>query len=190
MSFTVSFFIKNFAAKSLALFAAAICTSVITGCTSQPSLTPDQIELRDQFFSDQPVEGVVQTPTDIKETSELPPDQLPPDEPVAIAGRIGAGDFEAFAKDEATFVMSQLPDKGHGEDDPNHADNCPFCKNKLQNAPTVLVKFLGADGAVIPIGADKLFGLSKDDVVVVKGDADFDASVGTITINATTIYRQ
>ena len=162
--------------------------SIIAGCTSEPSLTAEQAKLRDQFLSAKPIGGQVQTPTDIKETSELPPDQIPPDEPVVIAGRIDAGDFEAFGKGEATFVMSQLPDEGHGKDDPDHADNCPFCKRKLQNAPKVLVRFQDAGGSIIPVGADDLFKLSKGDVVVVKGDALFDSTVGTITVNAMKIH--
>ena len=164
--------------------------TIMVGCTSEPSLTAEQSRLRDQFLSSEPIAGQVQTPTDIKETAELPPDQIPPDEPVVIAGRIDAGDFEAFGKGEATFVMSQLPDEGHGKDDPDHADNCPFCKRKLQNAPKVLVRFQDTAGAVVPVGADKLFKLTKGDVVVVKGDATFDSTVGTITVNATKLHRR
>ncbi|WP_149753003.1 hypothetical protein [Rubripirellula obstinata] len=173
-----------------AMLVVLIAVTSLAGCSSEPSLTAEQTKLRDQFLSSQPIEGKVQTPTDIKETADLPPDQIPPDEPVVIAGRIDAGDFEPFSKGEATFVMSQLPDEGHGEDDPDHADNCPFCKRTLQNAPKVLVRFQGSDGEIIPTGADELFGLAKDDVVVVKGDATFDSAVGTITVNATKIHRQ
>ena len=179
-------FVKSSVKQTLAL----VLSIFVVGCTSQPSLTPEQTKLRDQFLSAKPIDGDVQTPTDIQETAELPPDQIPPDEPVVIAGRIDAGDFDAFAKGEATFVMSQLPDEGHGADDPDHADNCPFCKRKLENAPKVLVRFQDADGGLIQVGADDLFTLGKGDVVVVKGDATFDAAVGTITVDASKIYRR
>jgi hypothetical protein len=160
------------------------------GCKTEPAISPEFAQLRDQFWSTAPLDGDVQTPTDIKETADLPPDQLPPDQPVLIAGRIDAGDFQAFSEGEATFVMSQLPDESHGADDPEHADNCPFCKRKLKNAPKVLVRFQDASGDVIPVSAEKLFGLAKNDIVVVQGDATFDPAVGTVMINATKLYRR
>ncbi len=104
------------------------------------------------------------TPTEVKETVTEPT-------LLAIAGRIDAGDIEPFQDGIATFVLSQLPDSSHAGGDANHADNCPFCKRKLKNAPKAVVQFVDSGGEVLPIDARKLFGLAKGDVVVVQGTA-------------------
>jgi hypothetical protein len=160
------------------------------GCDQTSAVDSKYLELRDQFWSIAPIEGELQSPTDIKETADLPPDAALPDGPVLIVGRIDAGDFEAFSDGEATFILSQLPKEGHGEDDPDHADNCPFCKRTLQNAPKVLVRFLDDRGDVIPVRADELFSIAENDVVVVQGDAEYDAAVGTVMMNATLLHRR
>lgn len=174
----------------MSFLAVTIVLLAFAGCSKEPGMSPELLELRDRFWSASPIEGPVQNPTDIKEIADLPPDADLPEGPALIEGRVDAGDFDAFSDGEATFILSQLPKEGHGEDDPDHADNCPFCKRTLQNAPKVLVRFVGDDGKVIPIRADKLFPIAEGDVVLVQGDAEFDAAVGTVMMTAMKLSRR
>ncbi len=119
------------------------------------------------------------TPTVVKETVTSPT-------VLSLAGRIDAGDTEPFQAGLATFVLSELPE--HGGDDPNHADNCPFCKRKLANAPKAVVQFLGDDGEVLAVDARELFGVAKGDSVVVQGTAEYLEAVDTVQINAIGIF--
>jgi hypothetical protein len=86
---------------------------------------------------------------------------------VVLTGRIFAEDQEPWEPNQASFLMSVLPEKGH--DDPEHADNCPFCKRKAAMAPKAVIQFVDASGAVLPHGAQQLFGLNKNDIITVRG---------------------
>ncbi len=123
----------------------------------------------------------VMTPTEIKETVTEPTS-------LKVAGRIDAGEIEPFQKGIASFVISQLPDDSHAGGDPNHADNCPFCKRKLKNAPKAVVQFLDADGKVLQVDARELLGVAKGDVVVVQGTAQYLEAVNTVQINADGVF--
>ncbi|HBV61523.1 MAG TPA: hypothetical protein DEF45_00730 [Rhodopirellula sp.] len=122
-----------------------------------------------------------QTPTEIKESITEPT-------LVAITGRIHAGDVEPFQDGVASFLISQLPEGDHAEDDPDHADNCPFCKRKLKNAPKALVRILDDSGEVMTVDARKLLGIAKGDVVVVRGSATFLEPVNTVQVDAEGIF--
>ena len=127
-------------------------------------------------------EGDVVSPTDVMELEGQPSTAV-------LAGRITAGEMDPFQPDELTFMLSQLPDEGHGADDPDHADNCPFCKRKLENAPKAIVQFRGTDGEVLKGDARKRLGLQKGDVVYVTGTSTYNADVNTVMVDATGIYR-
>ncbi|MDA9934666.1 hypothetical protein N9B88_02740 [Rubripirellula sp.] len=122
-----------------------------------------------------------QTPTDIKESVTEPT-------LVAITGRIDAGDVEPFQDGVASFMISQLPEGDHAEGDPDHADNCPFCKRKLKNAPKAVVRILDDAGEVMPVDARQLLGIAKGDVVVVRGSATYLEPVNTVQIDAEGIF--
>ncbi len=122
-----------------------------------------------------------QTPTDVKESITEPT-------LIAVAGRIDAGDNEPFQGGTASFIISQLPDDAHAKDDPDHADNCPFCKRKLKNAPKAIVRILDDGGNVMAVDARELLGVSKGDVVVVRGLATYLEPVNTIQIDAEGIF--
>ena len=127
--------------------------------------------------------GDVVTPTDIKELGEG-------DMSVVLAGRIDAGSMEPFQPGEVAFMISQLPDEGHAADDPDHADNCPFCKRKLENAPKAIVQFRDANGNVMAGDARQILSVDKGDVVYVTGTASYNSAVNTVMVNATGVYRQ
>ncbi|MBD54608.1 MAG: hypothetical protein CMM05_05940, partial [Rhodopirellula sp.] len=107
---------------------------------------------------------------------------------VAIAGRIDAGDVEPFQDGVASFLISQLPEGDHAEGDPDHADNCPFCKRKLKNAPKAVVRILDDSGEVMTVDARQLLGIAKGDVVVVRGSATYLEPVNTVQIDAEGIF--
>ncbi|WP_372723262.1 hypothetical protein [Novipirellula sp.] len=109
---------------------------------------------------------------------------------VVLAGKIDAGDLDPFEPGKATFVLSELPDADHAAGDPDHANNCPFCKRKLKNAPKVVVRFVDESGELIAQDAQAMLGVKKGDSVVVKGLAEYQEPINMIQINAESIYRR
>jgi hypothetical protein len=110
------------------------------------------------------------------EDAAVAPDAKPDDEntlvskeasDITVVGRVHAGQLEPWEDGKASFMLSELPDDGHGEG--HDSDNCPFCKRRLAKAPTAVVKFVDAQGQTLSIDSRKLFGLEKDQTVVVHG---------------------
>ncbi|MDV6029563.1 MAG: hypothetical protein F9B45_05545 [Phycisphaera sp. RhM] len=128
-------------------------------------------------------DGEVSTPTEIKEAGT---DAVS----VVLGGRIDAGAADPFQPGQLAFMISQLPDEGHGEGDPEHADNCPFCKRKLENAPRAIVQFKGPDGGILEGDARQTLALEKGDVVYVTGMAQYNPAVNTVMVNATGVFRK
>lgn len=127
--------------------------------------------------------GEVATPTDIKERGGDAADTV-------LAGRIDAGDMDPFQPGEIAFIISQLPDEEHASDDPDHEDNCPFCKHLLENAPKAIVQFHAADGSVLSGDARQSLALEKGDVVYVTGSAQFDSALNTVMVDATGVFKK
>ncbi len=180
---------RNHPARFLLALIAAIA---LTGCSGETELTHVSFGDPDPSAPVQPMVnrvlaempgGEIVTPTQVKvlagETAS-----------VVIAGRIDAGSVDPFQPGEMTFMISQLPDEGHAADDPEHADNCPFCKRELANAPKAIVQFRGADGNVLPGDARKELSVEKGDVVYVTGTAQYNAAVNTVMVDATGVFRK
>ena len=106
---------------------------------------------------------------------------------VVVAGRSGEG---YFGKNEATFSMLEIPTDDHAAKPGHKPDDCPFCKKRAANSPIAAVSFAGADGKVIPLDAQKLFGVAEGQDVVVRGSGFFDPKLGipVIQINADGLY--
>ncbi len=104
---------------------------------------------------------------------------------VALIGRISAGDLEPWDTGKASFIVSDLPAEGHGKG--HDADNCPFCKRRAAGLPTTIVRFVDDQGQTIPIDAQKLLGVKKDQHVIVHGTAKSPESK-TIEVIADRIY--
>lgn len=158
-----------------------LCIAV-SGCDTKKSVqTPETLTSGGQKYmlASEPADPL--TPTEVKESVTEPAT-------VAIAGRVDAGDVEPFRDGVASFLISQLPDGDHAGGDPDHADNCPFCKRKLKNAPKAVVRFLDDSGQVMPVDARKLLGIAKGDVVVVRGSATYLEPVNTVQIDAEGIF--
>ena len=120
------------------------------------------------------------TPTAAKEKLTKEP------QPVVLAGRIGArGGMEPFLENKASFVLVEIPADDHAKKPGHDNDNCPFCKKRQANSPMTAVQFVGADGAVIPVDARKLFGIQKGSDVVVRGQGVFDPKLAIPVIQLT-----
>jgi hypothetical protein len=132
-------------------------------------------EWRDQFALREKPEDAISISEAIARTG---------DDDIVVIAQVGSGKGDAFDNKVASFLVSEAPDKEHmGK--PGHDDNCPFCKQKLANAPTVTVGFSNSDGQPIPVDARKLFGIKKGDIVVIKGKGSYEDSAKTLSINAT-----
>jgi hypothetical protein len=160
------------------LLLAAVAT---IGCDGKSARQSELEPYRAKFVLPSAPAKAAWTPTDVKEKVTSPTS-------LALAGRIDAGDTQPFQAGLATFVLSQLPDQAHAGEDPNHADNCPFCKRKLANAPKAVVQFMGEDGELLAVDARELFGVAKGDIVVVQGTAEYLEAVDTVQINADGIF--
>lgn len=136
----------------------------------------------DAMVLDAMPEGKPATPTEIKESGEQPIAGI-------VAGRIDAGEIDPFQAGKLAFLISELPDESHAPDDPEHADNCPFCKRKLQNAPKAIVEFRDSDGSVLDGNARSELGLEQGDVVYVSGTAQYNSAVNTVMVDAIGVYR-
>jgi len=109
---------------------------------------------------------------------------------VVVAGRIGGRGTSPFGKNEATFSMLEIPTDDHAAKPGHKPDDCPFCKKRAANSPIAAVSFAGGDGKVIPLDAQKLFGVAEGQDVVVRGSGFFDPKLGipVIQINADGLY--
>jgi hypothetical protein len=103
---------------------------------------------------------------------------------VILLGRINAGTSEPFESGKATMVLSEAPDPAHNHD----PGDCPFCKRRLENAKSCIVRFLDEKGEVIKQHASKLLGVAKDQDVVVKGRATLLTELDILQVDATGIY--
>ena len=151
-----------------------------TGCESKQADSDPSPSTNSQYIlTSEPADA--KTPTDIKESVTQPT-------LISLAGRIEAGDVEPFQAGLASFMISQLPDATHAGGDPEHAENCPFCKRKLKNAPKAVVRFLNDTGEVLAVDSRELLGVSKGDIVVVRGVATYLEPVNTVQIDAEGIF--
>ena len=167
-----------------ALKAAPVATLIVVlaGVGWYVATKPDPrlVSLREKLvLASEPADPL--TPTEVKE-SFIEPTEF------ALAGRVDAGEMEPFEDGKATFVLSQLPDKAHAGGDPNHADNCPFCKRKLRLAPKVMVQFLDAEGNIIAVDARDLFEIEKGAAVVVQGRGQYVEAINSVQMDAAGIF--
>lgn len=167
------------------LFAlAAACLAFTVGCEPSADGTASKEADPSVILSDAPTDALSLTEVKEKFADE---ESEPPNE-ITLVGKIDAGEFDAFEPNSATFMLSELPDEDHTGGDPEHADNCPFCKRRLANAPKAIVELVDESGAVRATRADKLAGLSTGDVITVSGKVNYDEDVNLITIQTQRIH--
>ena len=159
--------------------AAACLTLALIGCDAAPQQSPELLELRESLLLDTAPSGAMT----LTEAAE----QWPIEGTVVLTGRVYAEDQEPWEPNQASFLMSVLPEAGH--DDPEHADNCPYCKRRAAQAPKAVVQFADAEGNALPFGAQPLFELQRNDVVTVRGTIEsFDLNL--FVVRATAMHKQ
>lgn len=117
-------------------------------------------------------------------------DAMPRSGEMVIVGRIG-GPPNPWTDGQATFVMADASlalesDGKHDCDDPG----CAFCKksaSKTEQKMLAIVQFVGEDGKVVPVDAQKLFDVSANDMVVVRGKAGIGED-GWLVVAANGLY--
>lgn len=110
---------------------------------------------------------------------------------VTLVGRIAASDVDPFESGRATFLLSEAPSDDHATDDPDHADNCPFCKRRAKSAPTALVQIIDQEsGDIVAQDARSLVGLDFGKRVTLTGTATFNADVNMITVQTGGIFAE
>lgn len=135
-----------------------LCFVVGCGGTEDPRIA----ELRERFLQSAPPE----TAESIRAVLERYAEADAKVAEVTIVGRIHGGELDPIDPEKASFALSELPDPGHNHDDPG---DCPFCKHKAENAPFAVIQFTDSSGSVIDIPTSVLFGLAKNNDVVVTG---------------------
>lgn len=160
----------------------------VSGCDRAPSsqVLPEANERSSEHL-------LVQQPADPKSLTQaaeglsgLQPTAAPQE--MVLIGKIDAGDFPAFQDGQATFMLSELPADGHGLNDPEHEDNCPFCKRRAEKAPKAIVNLVDSDGQTLKSDARKLLGVAQGDRVIAVGTATYDQAVNAITLQCTGVY--
>lgn len=165
--------------------AMGMLTLVAIGCDSQSQSVEVEEPVNPYVLTSRPegVSGLIEVAESL-DAGELPSNS----QPIMLIGKIDAGDFSAFEKGQATFMLSELPAEGHGADDPDHEDNCPFCKRRAGNAPKAVVSIVGSDGNALPTDARELLGVKQGDRVIAVGAAAYDKSLNTITMESDRVY--
>lgn len=148
-------------------------------------LTGSEIAAEDSAGEGSAAEPAVTSAADAASPAQPAAAPLAPGAEVWVVGRVFAGDFEPWENGQASFLISELPEQGHGAG--HDADNCPFCKRKAAQAPKAMVRFRDEAGQTLPIDARKLFDIQTQDVVVVRGTATV-GELNTLIIDATSLH--
>lgn len=146
----------------------------IMGCS--PAVDPKVQELRKKFVLDSEPADASTIESAIAAVANQPQ--------VTLVGRINAGSSNPFGDGVATLVLSESPEPGHNHD----PGDCPFCKRRMENAKSCIVRFLDEKGEVLTYGPEKLLGVSKDQDVVVKGEGKFLADLDLLQVDASGIF--
>jgi hypothetical protein len=153
--------------------------AILSGCgVAEP---PQWKAWRDQFVLKDKPEGAITIAEAIAMSAGN-------EDEISIVAQIGSGKGDTFDEKNASFLVSEAPDEAHQGKPGHDPDGCPFCKQKLANAPTVTVGFSDSLDKPILVDARRLFGLTKGDIVVVKGRASYEESMKILTINATGLH--
>lgn len=171
-----------------------LTAAVLVGCRETKTVDPAVVEqARAEFLLAEEPTGAV-TPAELREEEGFTAGE------VTLVGQIGGipNPWKGIETDfpwrggEASLFLVDPGTAGafaeHSADDPDHAENCPFCSsNAGDNADAVaVVTFRGANGETIPVGAKELLALKDNAVVVVRGDARLDGD--TLIVDAQGIY--
>lgn len=160
---------------SLAILFAVSCLTA--GCSIENSKVA---VLRSQFVvGNEPADAVTLT-----KAKSL----LAEETDIVLVGMIGSGKLDPFEKGKAIFVLSEAPTGEHGDEDGHDSSECPFCKRRAAEAPIATIEFKDSSGNPLATSADKLFGLSKGQVVVVQGRGIYSTELDAIQLTANKLF--
>ena len=112
-------------------------------------------------------------------------DQARNGEPIVVVGRLGGGPT-AWVDGRAAFLLVDTLCVPSCDEKDDCGAGCPDCAREL-TASSAMVKFVGADGKILPTDARELLGVKAQDTVVVQGVANRDA-MGNVSVAADGIY--
>ena len=140
---------------------------------------PEIVSLRETFLLDNEPQGATGV-LDLRESLSAEATD------VVLVGQIG-GVVDPWSPGQASFVIADpiatIDGEGHGE-----SCDCPFCRKSTDESEGLaLVQFLDQDGEVCAHDARKVFGVAKDQMVVVEGRAEL-TSLGHIVVAARGLY--
>lgn len=176
---------------------------LLVGCEpAAKGLSPEVVESQRQRFklAEEPADPV--TPLDLRESGGA--EELN-GRPVVLVGQIGgvANPYDTepdfpFKAGEATLFLvdpSTAAEMADHMSDPNHAEECAFCKARAKDklASVATVTFVDEQGKTLPVGAQELLAVKAGDVVVIEGEAKILPSPGGATadqlvVTATGLY--
>lgn len=150
---------------------------LITGCSAE---NPRLVKLRQQLVLAVEPESVTTIDAARAEAIENPR--------VTFVGRITGNEHEVFVPRQASFVVTEIlaDEVGHGGKD--HAENCPFCKQRAANAPRAAVHFVDSSGELLAVDARELFGIRVGDTVVIRGQGEVPTELDMLQVTADGIY--
>ncbi len=163
-----------------------MCLLTLGGCGA--SIDPKvAAELRGKYLlQEEPAD-----PQGLLDLSELMKGQE--EKPLVVIGMIG-GVADPWTKNKTSFIITdpaaveadesadaKADSKAHAHKGHDHKDHdpatCPFCSKKIKEPEALaLIEFRNSEGKVLPYDAQQLFGVQKQQLVVVKGKVRQDAS--------------
>ena len=160
--------------RLLSLSTLACGLIVFAGC--EPTVDPQVLEMQKRFVVTEEPASPVTIETAIANIATQPE--------VTLVGRINAGSSDPFDAKQATMVLSEVPESGHDHD----PGDCPFCKKRLENAKSCIVRFVDSSGNLIQRSAQQVLGVAKNQDVVVTGKGTFLPEVDMLQVDASSIY--
>ena len=140
---------------------------------------PEVLSLREKFLLDTEPQGATGI-LDLQENLDGKPAA------VVVVGQIG-GLVDPWSPGQTSFVIADpivtVDGEGHSE-----SCDCPFCnKTSEETEGLALIQFLDQEGNILMHDARKLFGVAKDQMVVVQGDAEM-TNLGHVVVAARGLY--
>ena len=149
-------------------------SALVVGCSSEQAADSDVQSQRDRYLLSEEPDGAIGVVEARESETEL--------KEVVLYGRVKErvdGQAAFWINDPSADIQHDHGGEGHD------AENCAFCKSQKENAvnPTAVVQLV--DDANQPISGDSkdLLGVEAGQMVVVKGEANLDATLDVLTIN-------
>ena len=157
--------------------ALVVLVAAITGCSSED---PRFQSMRDQY--------ILASEPDSPSTIEDATLAVGEGSQVEIVGRIMSKEKSKLAPGKAIFMVSEILPNEHGHDDPDHADDCPFCKRRQENAPKAAIQLVDSSGETLTVDPLEALGIEAGDSVVVRGTGKMMADIDMLLVTADGIH--